>query len=63
MIFTVSIDVSNATFDDHEELGRILRELANRVDRDGAMLGETGSLRDVNGNTVGGWQLQPEVTP
>ena len=52
MRLTVKIDMDNAAFESDLELGRILRELADRSDRDGLdPAGET--LRDVNGNRVG----------
>lgn len=51
--FTLSINTSNAAFDDYEahEVARILRELAQRLENNG-MESEI-ILRDINGNKVG----------
>lgn len=52
MAFTLTILTDNAAFaDGPDEVARLLRETADRV---AAGDGE-GSLRDVNGNTVGEW--------
>lgn len=57
MLFRVRIACDNAAFVDDEaaEVARILEELAS--DLRGNRLGEDDghTLRDVNGNTVGGW--------
>jgi hypothetical protein len=50
----ITIDTSNAAFDDdacESELSRILSTIAPRV----AAGEDGGTLRDVNGNTIGGW--------
>lgn len=63
--FRVSIECDNAAFDfpDREvEIARILREVANRVERwNDHETGKAKDLRDINGNTVGQFWL--EVTP
>ena len=50
---TIEIDTSNAAFgcDESEEVARILRDAAHRIE----MYGDRaeGPLRDLNGNTVG----------
>lgn len=53
--FTLSVDLSNAAFDEdpHAELGRLLKEASRRVAQ-----GDTaGSMRDYNGNHVGTWKI------
>lgn len=53
MKLTISIDCDNAAFEDsgpENELARILRDLAARLERDGM---NPVTLRDINGNTVG----------
>ena len=40
-----------------EEVARILGELA--TDRVDDLLGDSGTLRDINGNTVGKWEYRP----
>jgi hypothetical protein len=49
-MFTLKIKTDNAAFDDTaQEIARILRDTADRLERGG----EFGTLRDINGNTVG----------
>ena len=53
--FTIIIDTENAAFEDtpNEELARIIREVAQHLDR-----GYTsGGVRDVNGNRVGSFEF------
>lgn len=58
---TITIDTDNAAFEDAgraHETARILRELADRIedtDLPNGML----HLRDVNGNTVGQFEVEP----
>jgi len=64
-MFRLEIRTGNAAFVDpfgdgipypELELARILRELANRLERDGIAPGfDSGSLFDVNGDGVGFW--------
>lgn len=52
----VRINISWPHFDknnDGEEVARILKELAERIRREGIAPGEGINLRDVNGNKVG----------
>lgn len=59
-MFTLSINTDNAAFEDDRgaEVARILRMIADEVeggvDRDS---GHDGNGRDINGNTVGKWEL------
>jgi hypothetical protein len=61
MAFTLKIETGNAAFgwDQTVEIARILRQVAENI------VGEPGSLysqfniRDINGNTVGSWTLDP----
>lgn len=62
--FNLSIDMDNAAFDPdlldgspNAEVARILRDLADRLDSDEGSMAAQGSVRDVNGNTVGTWTL------
>jgi len=67
-MFTLKIETANAAFDEMgEELARVLRELADQIElkpwrssdyRDSrkGMTRDEGTLRDVNGNTVGRWE-------
>lgn len=62
--FRVSIHCGNAAFDDFDghydpgaELARILREIADRVER-GDLSGYYETIRDANGNDVGRWGLK-----
>ena len=56
--FRIDIGTGNAAFkDDPGELGRILRDIANRVDR-----GEkSGKVPDVNGNMVGRFDFLQDI--
>jgi len=55
MKFSVTVKCDNAAFDPDplEELARIIRDLADRLDRGVAF----GSIRDVNGNCVGSFAI------
>ena len=57
MNITIKINTSNATFeaDQFGEVGRILRELADKIE-DGEIYPK--SLRDINGNTCGTYHLK-----
>ncbi len=50
----ITFDADNAAFEDmHDECARILRAIAEKIDR-----GETGGdVRDINGNKVGTWSM------
>lgn len=55
-MFKLEIDTGNAAFDDTpaSELARILRDLAHRLECEGAPpRGDSFALRDFNGNRVG----------
>lgn len=45
------------------ELARILRAAADRIETEGAFGIAAALLRDVNGNTVGQLDYQPEAQP
>ena len=60
-MLTVSIETDNAAFDDDAEgacteSARILRVIAGALEA-GAL---SGKARDINGNTVGNWELNAE---
>lgn len=62
--FTLVINCDNAAFDDRNiEVGRILRKLADRIERDQFIDGSP--LMDVNGNRCGVAQFDglPAVNP
>ena len=55
-MFTLHFSTSNDAFDDcPEECVRILREIANALRHGQA----DGAVRDINGNTIGKWELAP----
>jgi len=57
MKLTVNIRMDNAAFEDAGELSRILRDLAKTLDGR-TFDSECGStVRDINGNTVGTYQI------
>ena len=55
MIFKLQIQCDNAAFTDYplEEVGRILQELAVKLDAN-----EYGNIFDINGNSVGFYKLE-----
>jgi hypothetical protein len=56
--FILEIELGNSEMRTHEHLAGALRVLAKAVN-DGEKAVE-GRLRDVNGNTVGRWEIVPE---
>ena len=66
MKLTITIEMDNAAFQTgvedgwsrHEEVERILFDLCRRVSEFNP--GDSGKLRDVNGNTVGLWEVAVE---
>lgn len=52
-MFTLTFKTQNAAFDSGVEVARILRTIAEKVDQDYS----EGTVRDINGNTVGKWTL------
>jgi hypothetical protein len=60
-MFRLEIDTDNDAFNPwYSEVARLLRQLADTLDSDG---GTEGSFRDINGNTVGIWSIDPIDTP
>lgn len=60
-MFTLTINTDNAAFEDKAvgfEVARILHALANDLEDCGPDH-VTKMLRDINGNTVGSWTLEP----
>jgi hypothetical protein len=59
-MFTVKIETDGAAFEEGagEELARILRKLADRVDRHMYPGAAAGNLLDLNGNTVCEWRWE-----
>lgn len=58
MAFTLNIKTGNAAFEGEDaryELSRILRELADELGEWGTE--NSGKVMDINGNTVGAWEL------
>jgi len=57
--FTLTIDTDNAAFaeDRGQELARILRETARRVQNDVETMGFSFAVQDSNGNIVGRAEL------
>lgn len=58
-VFTVKFDTDNAAFEDCRdyEIARILRNIADRVERDGCS-GFFETVRDINGNDIGRFALK-----
>lgn len=59
--FTLTIDTDNAAFEDADrntELARILRKTAKALEDYPNFL--AGNVRDLNGNTVGRWELKKD---
>ena len=57
----INIETDNAAFDEEgmaTEVGRILRDLAGRIELDGI---DHLILRDINGNRVGDFDIFPTV--
>ena len=57
-MFELTIKTGNSAFADGNtgpELARILRNLADRVERIGWDDSMGGAIKDANGNTVGNW--------
>jgi hypothetical protein len=63
-MFTLKINTANAAFDNEgAEIARILRQLADSFAAYPASASRgvektEGTLRDINGNTVGKWELK-----
>lgn len=59
--FRLHLDCDNAAFEDApgEEIARILREAADRIES-GDLPGGFTNLRDMNGNAVGAYRLREE---
>jgi hypothetical protein len=60
-MFTLSFDTDNAAFEDdpRPEIAHILRELADKVWQwEGYTKHQ--NIRDINGNVIGTWKLNPE---
>jgi hypothetical protein len=58
MDFTVNINMDNAAFDEpDEELARILKELASKLESSG-IWADGIALRDINGNKVGNAEVK-----
>lgn len=67
MQFTLTIDMDKAAFGDTlesraEELYCILTEIRRKLRYPGPAIGDLAAIRDINGNTVGQWQIA-ETTP
>lgn len=62
-MFKLHFDTDNAAFSDDpaNEAARILREIADKLER-GESLGG-GPIRDANGNRVGHWEMTPFASP
>lgn len=53
--FTLSIDMDNAAFTDDPR--GALADIVHDVAQDDLQWGDIGTIRDVNGNTVGHWEV------
>jgi hypothetical protein len=61
MRFRLSFDMDGAAFDGGDnsvdEVCAILRNVADRIDRAGAHDDTSTGVRDINGNTIGSWEV------
>jgi hypothetical protein len=59
MKFTLEIKMNGQAFEDPSELARIIKEqVLNRIDISNKSCGGIdGKVRDINGNTVGQWDI------
>lgn len=59
-MFRMEFSTENAAFDDAPatEAGRILREIARKIEQCGDDLGG-GPVYDLNGNRIGHWKFEP----
>lgn len=57
----IEFETDNDAFEDSltSEVARILREIANKIENGDDLGG--GSVKDVNGNTIGSWELTPST--
>ena len=53
MKFRCEFDMDNAAFENPDEAARLLRKIADRV----TIQEDSGNIRDINGNTVGTWEV------
>lgn len=60
MKFTLTFETNNEAFTGYleDEISRILKDAARRVEQRGLLLGQSEKFRDYNGNTVGTYQLE-----
>ena len=61
MNFHLNLACDNAAFDDGNcsaEIARILRDVADQIEE--GILGKARDIRDINGNTVGQFELKQE---
>lgn len=58
-MFRLEFSTDNAAFDPLDgEVVRILREVADRIDRVGIDYGDRRTVHDLNGNTVGSFKVE-----
>ena len=56
MDFALRIELGNDAMKTRSHLAKALREVAERLEKDSSReLRGDGSIKDINGNTVGGW--------
>jgi len=63
MKLTLTLAMDNEAFGNDNkgvEVARILMNLANKVAKEDLFVGDSGMLRDVNGNAVGSWHVIEE---
>lgn len=58
-MFTLKFSTDNAAFDEMTDgVVATLRQVAQAIENDGRLgVTDGGSIRDVNGNTIGRWEL------
>jgi hypothetical protein len=57
MKLKIEITMDNAAFDDDSEIGRILSDFSGELAGYSVLSGQSGVLRDINGNACGSWKV------
>lgn len=57
MKFTLEVNLGNEAMETADHLAAMLRKVAKEVDKSPADGPEVHPIRDVNGNTVGKWEV------
>jgi len=65
MKFQLNIDLGNDAMQDHHDVAKALRTVADRLSKftstGWSPYALDGKIKDDNGNTVGSWEVKPDV--